>query len=135
MQRIILITCLTLFSLTQGCIKNKVSKNTLNIALDSEPRSIDPRYAVDANSQYIDDLIHCSLMTFESNGSVVGDLAKSWKWTSAKKLSMTLKEDIQFSDGTIVTAKDVKATYDFFSKKDLKKRMFRNINQVCEIHS
>lgn len=91
----------------------------VTLAWDSEPRSIDPRYAVDANSQYLENLLHCSLVDFDQEGRTIPDLAKEWKWLSPTAISVTLQPGAKFSDGTPVTAADVKATYDFFAKEGL----------------
>ena len=77
----------------------KTSNKVIKIAIDSHPRSYDPRSAVDANSQYIEDLVHCSLFSFQSDGSLINDLVASWKWLSPLQLDLTLKKGIKYSDG------------------------------------
>jgi len=37
------------------------ARPTIHVAWEADVRTIDPRHAVDANSQYLEDLIHCSL--------------------------------------------------------------------------
>ncbi len=92
----------------------------MTLVWDSLPRSFDPRYSVDANSQYLDNLLHRSLITFNKDGVVEGDLASSWKWSDHKTLHFVLKKDAKFADGTLVTPQDVKTTYDFFLNNTLK---------------
>lgn len=108
-----------------GCnwlIKSDVSSQddnrTLNVAWESQPRTIDPRFAVDANSQYLEDLIGCSLVVFDANGQPQPSLAKEMPiWIKPNLLQVNIREGIRFQDGTPVSAEDVKATYDFFLKK------------------
>jgi peptide/nickel transport system substrate-binding protein len=88
----------------------------LTLAWEAEVRTIDPRYAVDANSQYLEHLLNCSLVKSDKDGQTVADLAKEWKWLSPTSLELTLNP-AKFSDGTPVTAADVKATYDSFKKE------------------
>lgn len=88
--------------------------DTLTLAWEAEPRTIDPRYAVDANSQYLEDLLHCSLVDFDKDGRTIPDLAKSWSWTSPTTIAVELKPGARFADGTAVTADDVVATYAYF---------------------
>lgn len=106
--------------LTLGIGPVQAAATGLNLAWDTEPRSIDPRYAVDANSQYLENLIHCSLVDFDKDGRTVPDLAKSWKWLAPTKLEVELNAQAKFADGTKVSADDVKATYDFFLRSDVK---------------
>ncbi len=93
--------------------------NTVSMAIEAPPRSLDPRYAVDANSQYLENLTHCSLVTFDENGAVIGDLAADWKWRDNKTLEIKLKANGKFSDGRAIKPEDVKATYSFFARKDI----------------
>lgn len=118
--------------------EEKNEKREVSIAWSSFPLSFDPRYATDADSQYLEDLIHCSLVTFDKNGKVIYELAKSVSWESATKLKIELQENFKFSDGTPVTKEDVKALYDFFLKSGEDPNIrpspralaFRNVSQV-----
>jgi len=108
----------------QQCQSNQQSSkntDTLSVAWDSMPKSLDPRFGNDAHSFYLSDLVHCSLIEFNENGDTTSGLASKWTWTSPTNLSVDLKQNIVFASGKPVTAKDVKATYDFFKRTDLKK--------------
>ena len=86
----------------------------LTLAWEAEPRTIDPRYAVDANSQYLEDLLHCALLSPDAEGRLRPSLARGWQWTTPTTLKIELQPDIKFSSGAVVTASDVAATYQFF---------------------
>lgn len=92
----------------------------INIAWEAEPRTVDPRFAVDANSQYLENLLHCALIDFNRDGQGVPDLAKSWVWTSPTSLTVELQTGAKFSDGSRVSASDVKATYDSLLRQGVK---------------
>jgi len=96
------------------------SGGPVTIAWETPPRTIDPRFATDADSQYLENLTHCALVGFDQNGGTIGDLAESWKWTSPKVLTVKLKKNANFSDGTPVKASDIEATYSFLTSKDSK---------------
>jgi peptide/nickel transport system substrate-binding protein len=107
----------------------------LNLAWEAEPRTVDPRFAVDANSQYLENLLHCALVDFDKDGRAVPDLAKSWKWLSPTSLAVELDPAARFGDGSKVTASDVKATYDSMKREDVKnpsprKGAFAKLKQV-----
>ena len=85
----------------------------LSLAWETNPRSLDPRYANDANGQYLMDLSHCSLITFDPSGNPVGQVAQSWEWLSPTKLLVTVRSDAKFQDAKPVLVDDILATYKF----------------------
>lgn len=88
------------------------AKNSINLAFEDAVRSFDPRQSADANSQYIEDLVHCSLMNFDPDGKAIpGLLAKAPNWISPRKLELEIRGDVKFSDGSPVRREDVVATY------------------------
>lgn len=103
----------------QATDKNKQTPS-LSLGWAQAPRSFDPRYAIDAESQYLENLMHCSLINFDASGSTTGDLAQKWIWEDSKTLKVLLNKEARFSDGSAVTSADVKAVYDFFLKKEFK---------------
>src|SRR5690606_34399391 len=86
----------------------------LTVGWESLPRTYDPRYAIDANSQYLENLLHCSLVDYDSNGQLISNLAKKWAWKDSKTLDVELLNQVKFADGSTVSAEDVKATFDYF---------------------
>lgn len=136
MKYIFIFTSIVLLMGSFGeCMAKRKPGAPLRIGFDAEPRTFDPRYALDANSQYVENLINCSLITFGPEGNVIGDLASSWKWLGDKSISFKLNKNFKFSNGKNVQASDVKATYAFFAKKDLKSPSpragaFRNITKI-----
>ena len=107
---------------TQSSAAPKSKKtDKIVVAWENAPRTFDPRYSVDADSQYLEDLLHCSLIKFNPTGQITPDLAKSWQWSTPTSLSLDLRKNVKFSDGSGVTAQDVAATYGFFNRQDLKK--------------
>ncbi len=94
--------------------------DSLTLAFENPVKVLDPRYTSDADSQYIESLTHCSLVRFDESGKTVPHLAEKWNWENNLQLKMTLKKEVKFSDGNLVTGKDVLATYEYLRKKDLK---------------
>lgn len=95
-------------------------KESVVIAWESKPRTFDPRYAVDANSQYLENLLHCSLVDFDGQGNLIADLAKKWQWKNSTTLEFEIKDSFRYSDGNPVKLEDIKSTYDFFSRANPK---------------
>jgi peptide/nickel transport system substrate-binding protein len=87
-------------------------RTKLTLALEDSVRTFDPRQSVDANSQYVEDLVHCSLITFDAEGhSVPGIAAALPRWIKDDTLEISLRDGLRFSDGSPLTAQDVSATY------------------------
>lgn len=101
-----------------ACSQKPDQDHVFTIAWESAPRSIDPRYALDANSQYLENLIHCALIDFDKNGSTRAQLAKSWKWIEQKTLELDIHSGVKFSDGSELKIDDVIATYKFFQVEE-----------------
>src|SRR5918995_212463 len=58
--------------------KAQIPPDYLVIGIESNPSHLDPRYATDANSARVSSLIYNSLLRFDQNSRLVGDLAEHW---------------------------------------------------------
>ena len=84
----------------------------LQVDIETSPTSTDPRFAVDAISSRIDELIFDSMVRIDRHGRFVGDLAESVERPDDLHIVFHLKSGIRFSDGRELCARDVKFTYD-----------------------
>lgn len=89
-----------------------IPKDTLVIALDSEPTHLDPRFSVDANSQRINQLIFDSLVSIDTQLNVVPHAAQNWKVINDTVYQFFIKKEIKAHDGTLITAQDFKDSFD-----------------------
>ncbi|MEC4675238.1 MAG: ABC transporter substrate-binding protein, partial [Nitrospirota bacterium] len=79
----------------------------------SAPTNFDPRFATDATSSRINRLLYERLIDFDETFHPIPSLAE-WEMISTTHYRFHLKPNqSRFHDGTRLTAKDVKATYDF----------------------
>jgi len=82
------------------------------MGLSAGPVTLDPRLATDAVSQRINHLIYEQLVDYDDQQRPVPSLA-NWEVLSDTHYRFTLGQTgRKFHDGTILTADDVKATYD-----------------------
>ncbi len=105
---------LTLFLVlfTVGCTRSQEEHpGTLNIAVESYPEQLDPRKGQDALSSKINKLIYNGLFKTNEALEVVPDLAEFVHQISSTEFDIFIKKGVLFHDGTPLTAKDVKATY------------------------
>jgi peptide/nickel transport system substrate-binding protein len=84
----------------------------LVIGIESNPLHLDPRYATDANSVRIGDLIYNSLLRADEKARLQPELAKSWQMIDEKTYLFDLRQDVKFHTGAPLTADDIKYTYE-----------------------
>ena len=95
-----------------GCNSHhKTADNELVIAIGSRPTNLDPRFAPDAYSDKISHLIFSPLLQRDAEGRLHGHLATAIDRPDDLTWIATLRQDVQFHDGSPVTAHDVVATY------------------------
>ena len=128
-----LVAAVLIYSIISHNAKEKNSQ-LLRVAWEKLPDRVDPRFASDANSQYLEDLVHCSLISFDKDGKTNLELADSLEWKSPSELEVQLKSGVLFRSGKKLSSKDVVGTYRFFLKN---KKMsaprdgaFRNVKSV-----
>lgn len=95
-----------------------MSDETLYVGCDGEPTSIFPNYATNKTSNRVDSCLFDTLVRWdEEAGEATGCLAAEWEWIDDTHIEFTLRDDVYFSDGTLMTASDViaslQASYDY----------------------
>ncbi|MCZ6805106.1 MAG: ABC transporter substrate-binding protein [Proteobacteria bacterium] len=89
------------------------NRDSIAFGLNTAPVTLDPCYATDAVSYRITRLIYKSLIDFDDQFHVVPDLA-SWEQIALDHYRFTLNNGgRKFHDGSFLTSKDVKATYNY----------------------
>ncbi len=84
-------------------------KGTLKYYLTDKPTTFDPAMVTDVSTNQILQNVHAGLVTFDTKGNVILDLAKEYKVSEdGMTYTFTLKDDAKFSDGTAITAADFK---------------------------
>ena len=83
------------------------------VGLEANPTNLDPRHATGAAAVRIIPLLFNSLARLDTSGRVVPEAALSWETPTPTEYVFTLRRGILFHDGTELTSKDVKYTYDY----------------------
>lgn len=96
-----------------GCGGEVQDPDAFVVGLEGSPTNLDPRYATDAYSHRIRPLLFDSLIDVEPDGTFTGRLATSWRTEDGLTYVFTLREGVRFHDGTRLTSRDVKYTFDF----------------------
>jgi peptide/nickel transport system substrate-binding protein len=84
----------------------------LTVGIESNPLRLDPRYATDANSVRVSDLIYNSLLRADEKSQLRLELAKSWRMADDRTYFFDLRQDVRFHNGKQLTAEDVKYTFE-----------------------
>jgi peptide/nickel transport system substrate-binding protein len=84
----------------------------LVVGIESNPLQLDPRYATDANSVRIGALIYNSLLRADEKLRLQPELAAYWQIIDDRTYLFELRRDIRFHDGSPLTARDVKYSYE-----------------------
>jgi peptide/nickel transport system substrate-binding protein len=98
-----------------GCGRARESDRSgdwLRVEIETSPSTLDPRYATDVISSRIGELIYDSLVKADSRGGFAGDLAQSIERPTPTLWVFHLARRCRFSNGKLLTARDVKYTYD-----------------------
>jgi peptide/nickel transport system substrate-binding protein len=98
-------------AVTLSCA-SKPDPNTLVMIIESSPTNLDPRVGLDAQSERIDDLIFDDLLTRDAHLNVAPGLAESWDTPDPLTYIFHLHHGVIFHDGSPLTARDVKWTFD-----------------------
>ena len=97
-----------------GCDNSRAHRTpgTIQVDIEVSPTSTDPRFATDAISSRVNELIFDSLVKTDRNGQFAGYLAETIERPSETEIVFHLRHGVRFSDGRELTARDVKYTYD-----------------------
>ncbi|MEA2624557.1 MAG: peptide/nickel transport system substrate-binding protein [Candidatus Binatota bacterium] len=98
--------------LVAGCSESEPPARAIVVALESWPQNLDPRFATDASSSRIGDLVFRALTRAGTDQRHVPDLALEWRLESPRAVVFHLRRDAVFHDGTPVRAGDVRAVYE-----------------------
>jgi peptide/nickel transport system substrate-binding protein len=86
---------------------------TITLRAGDSADCLDPQLTASATANTIDAYIFETLLSIDTKGHYVGDLASKYKSSKGGTvLTFTLKKGVKFSNGDPLTAKDVKYTFD-----------------------
>ena len=95
------------------------AQEKINIAISAIPNNLAPFYSTDANSQNINRLVHSALVDFNEKMQTVCIACESYNESMRGEkhvYTFKLRSNLTFSDGSLVTAEDVKKSYEYFAK-------------------
>ncbi len=93
----------------------------LTIALDGAPKSLDPRFAVDANGMRLTQVLLFETLVQQDDAlRIVPGLAESWTHPDDTTWILKLKAGVHFQDGSQLNAEDVRFTFEHIMDPETK---------------
>jgi peptide/nickel transport system substrate-binding protein len=99
-------------ALTDCSLTPKPDPNTVVMALDSSPTTLDPRIGNSEVTQHVYELMFNSLIRRDQNFQFAPDLAESWESPDPLTYVFHLRRGVLFHNGQELTSEDVKFTLD-----------------------
>ena len=110
-MRYFFISFTVIISLLCGCNQQN-NASTINFAIAQAPLNLDPRYATDAASERVNRLIYQPLVDFDVV-AIPKPVLATWVLINPTQYQFTLQPNLApFHHNALMTALDVKATYD-----------------------
>ena len=91
---------------------SKADPKMLVMVIENSPTNLDPRVGLDAQSERIDELLFDDLCTRDEHLNVQPGLAETWENPDPLTYIFHLHRGVKFHDGSPLTARDVKWTFD-----------------------
>ena len=118
---VIMITCLA-----SSCL----SAQSLHLAYDADPVSLDPFEQLSGGSSQLSHLLFDPLLRWTIGQQLEGRLATSWQRIDARTLRLNLRQDVHFTSGNPFTALDVKWSLQRAKISDDFKAIFQPISHA-----
>jgi len=77
------------------------------VDLVNNPASLDPQLQWDPDSYFVYRNVFDNLVTRDAAGKIVPQVATTWSYRSDTEIVFTLRDDIRFEDGSLLTPGDV----------------------------
>jgi len=110
--------------------KSPLNTNRVVVAISSDVESFNPLFVMNYDEGNISELLYASLVQHDwdfKKGDMNTEpmLAESWKWSKdSSSITLNLRKDVQWSDGTPFTANDVVFTFDLYSDPLVQSRLY-----------
>ncbi len=119
-----------------GCSRtDRVAPGFIQVDIETSPTALDPRYATDAISERIDELLFEPLVRIDADGGFAPVIAERVERTTDTEVLFHLHRNLHFSDGRPLTARDVKYTFDFVMDRANRSPKAGGLRQLASIEA
>ncbi|MDP9149623.1 MAG: ABC transporter substrate-binding protein, partial [Myxococcota bacterium] len=108
----------------------------IEMLVANDPETLDPRYATDAVGLRTTRLVHAGLVRLDPTSLEPRPyVARSWRWRDELTLEVSLREDVRFHSGALLSARDVVATLHAFASPEVASRHARIVEAIAEVRA
>ncbi len=126
-------SCVMVVVMFAGCARDRLAPGFIQVDTETSPTALDPRYATDAISERITELMFDPMVRLDSRGGFIGDLAESVERISPTEIVFHLRHGVHFSNGRELTARDIKYTFDFVMDRKNRSPKAGGLQQLARI--
>lgn len=102
-----------------------IAGGVYNEGIVGDIKNINPIFAVTPADTAVSSLVFSSLLAYDQNNQLTGDLASDWKAdANSKKFTVTVRDNAFWHDGKPVTADDIVFTYQTIQNPDTKSPLY-----------
>jgi peptide/nickel transport system substrate-binding protein/oligopeptide transport system substrate-binding protein len=96
-----------------SCAEERKTSSALELALAQDPTSLDPAMIVDVTGGSVAAKLYNGLVKFDERMNVAPDIASSWLINGdGKTYTFILRRDVYFHNGRLLTARDIKYSFE-----------------------
>lgn len=106
------------------------TKTRLTVDLPGDVATMDPQLQWDTDSYTVYRNIFDNLVTRDTAGKIVGQVATSWHYKSPTEIVFTIRHDIRFQDGTPLTPADVVFSVERITNPAFKSPQLSQFDQI-----
>ena len=107
---------------------SSVHRDTLTVAINSEPGTLNPYDHDITNAFLTTSLTYETLIVKDANGDYQPKLAKEWQWIDDTTVQFKLRDDVTFHDGSKFNAEDVKFCLGLMAESSFTKNFFGHVD-------
>ncbi len=110
------------------------SDKPIELSVQQDVETFDPRYASDAYSLRATRLVHAGLVRLDPDTLEPRPyVAKSWRWAGPLTLHVELRDDVRFHSGAPLTPADVVKTIEAFQSPMVASRHLRIVEAIARV--
>ena len=119
-------------ALAASAAQAQAAKDTLTIDLPQDAATLDPQLQWNTDSYTIYRNIFDNLVTRDTAGKIVPQIATAWKYVDDKTIDFTIRSGVKFQDGSKLTAADVAFSIKRIINPAFKSPQLSQFNQIAD---
>lgn len=133
-SRLLVTLCAAILQLASSPALAGKADNTLNVAFDAAPATLDAYKESDRPGLALGRMLYSGLIQKNQQTGEFGPaIASAYKFVDDKTLELTIRKDVRFHDGSLLTLDDVLYTLNLVSSKDFNARFQNTVSWIAGV--